>query len=65
MNQKISRTRTEFCLFAYLFIYLFSLFAIFWAAAAAYGDSQARDLIEAVAAGLHQSHSKVGLEPRL
>ena len=50
--------------FIYLFIYL-CLFAISWAAPAAYGGSQARGLIGAVATGLHQSHSNSGSEPRL
>ena len=31
----------------------------------AYGGSQARGLIRAVAAGLHHSHSNAGSEPRL
>ena len=44
---------------------LFCLFAISWAAPAAYGSSQARGPIGAVAAGLHQSHSNVGSEPSL
>ena len=48
----------------YLFIY-FCLFAFSWAAPMAYGGSQARGLIGAVAAYLHQSHSKVGSELRL
>ena len=48
----------------YLFIY-FCLFAISWAAPVAYGGSQARDLIGAAAAGLHQGHSNAGSEPRL
>ena len=47
------------------FIYLFCLFAISWAALAAYGGSQARGRIGAIAAGLRQSHSNVGSEPRL
>ena len=51
------------CLFVYLFI--FCLFAFSRAASAAYGDSQARGLIGAVATGLHQSHSNLGSEPRL
>jgi len=52
--------------FIYLFIYLFfCLFAISWAAPAAYGDSQARGRIGAVATGLRQSHSNAGSEPRL
>ena len=50
-------------LFIYLFI--FCLFAISWAAPAAYGGSQARGVIGAVAAGLCQSHSNAGSEPRL
>ena len=41
------------------------LFAISWAAPEAYGGSQARGLIGAVATGLRQSHSNVGSEPRL
>ena len=39
--------------------------AISWAAPAAYGGSQARGRIGAVATGLHQSHSNAGSEPRL
>ena len=46
--------------FIHLFIY-FCLFAISWAAPAAYGGSQARGLIGAVAAGLSNS----GSEPHL
>ena len=47
-----------------LFFY-FCHFAISWAALAAYGGSQARGLIGAVATGLRQSHSNVGSEPSL
>ena len=47
----------------FLFIYLF--IAISWAIPAAYGGSQARGLIRAVAASLCQSHSNVGSKPRL
>ena len=43
----------------------FGLFAISRATPVAYGGSQARGLIGAVAAGLHQSHSNVGSEPHL
>ena len=39
--------------------------AISWAAPAAYGGSQARGLIGAEAAGLHQGHSNAGSKPRL
>jgi len=41
------------------------VFVISWAAPAAYGDSQARGLIGAVAASLRQSHSNAGSEPPL
>ena len=42
------------------FIFYFYFFAISWAAAEAYGVSQARRLNEAVAASLHQSCSNAG-----
>ena len=45
------------------FFFVFLLFL--WAAPAAYGGSQARGLIGAVAASLHHSHSNSGSEPRL
>ena len=45
-----------------LFIYLFFLFR---AALGAYGSSQARGEVEAVAATLRQSHSNTRSEPRL
>ena len=47
------------------FFFFFCLFAISWAAPAAYGGSQARGRIGAVATGLRQSHSNAGSEPRL
>ena len=40
-------------------------FCLFRATLAAYGGSQARGLIGAVATGPHHSHSNVGSEPRL
>ena len=43
----------------YFFTYFF---AISRAASVAYGDSQARGRIRAVASGLHQSHSNAGSE---
>ena len=45
--------------FFFLFIYLF-VFCLFRASPTAHGGSQARGLIGAAAAGLHQSHSNVG-----
>ena len=47
------------------FFFFFFFFAISWAAAVAYGGSQARGLIRAVAASLRQSHSNARSEPRL
>ena len=48
-----------------IIIIIIGLFAISWATPMAYGGSQARDLIGAVAAGLRQSHSNMGSELRL
>ena len=53
-----------FLFFYFLFLFIY-FFAISWAASAAYGDSQARSLIGAVATGLYQSHSNAGSKPRL
>ena len=47
-----------------LFIYFF-VFGLFRAKPAAYGGSQARGPIRAVAVGLRQSHSKARSEPHL
>ena len=46
-------------------VFVFIFFAFSRAAPAAYGDSQARGLIRAAAAGLHQSHSNTGSELHL
>ena len=43
----------------------FFFFAFSRAVPMAYGGSQARGLIGAVAAGLHHNHSNAGSEPRL
>ena len=57
--------------FFFFFFFVFCLFvvvvvvAISWAAPAAYGGSQARGRIGAVATSLRQSHSNAGSEPRL
>ena len=51
------------CLFCFCFLFfVFCLFAISWAAPAAYGGSQARGLIGAVGIRLRQSHSNAGSE---
>ena len=47
------------------FIFIFCLFAFSRAAPAAYGSSQARGPIGAVATGLCHSHSNTGSEPSL
>ena len=47
----------------FFFFFFFFFFAFSWADPAAYGGSQARGHIGAVAASLHQSHSKVGSNP--
>ena len=55
-------TATHHFQFYFLF---FCLFAFSRAAPVAYGDSQARGPIRAVAASLRQSHSNRGSEPSL
>jgi len=62
MRQKGKRVLNLFSFFLFFF---FGLFAFSMTAHTAYGGSQARGLIGAVATGLHQSHSNAGSEPRL
>ena len=47
------------------YFFFFGLFAFSRVTPVAYGGSQARGPIGAVAAGLHQSHGNTGSEPRL
>ena len=47
------------------FFFFFCPFVFSWAVPEAYGGSQARGLIGAVAAGLHQGHSNARSEPCL
>ena len=54
--------RVFFCLFV---CFLFFVFAFSRATHVAYGGSQAKGLIRAVAAGLYHSHSNGGSKPRL
>ena len=51
--------------FVFFFFLGGGLFAISWAAPAAYGCSQARGPSRVVDTGLHQSHSNSGSEPYL
>ena len=60
-----SGTFLFFFVFFCLFLSFVVVVAISWAAPAAYGGSQARGRIGAVATGLRQSHSNAGSEPRL
>ena len=53
-----------FC-FVFFFVLFFCLFTFSMPAPEAYGGSQIRGLIGAVAAGLHHSHSNAGSELRL
>ena len=51
-----------FCFFLFLFfLFVFFLFLFFRATSVAYGRSQARDQIQATAAGLFHSHSNITL----
>jgi len=67
------RARGTLFFFLFVFVFFFCLLSLFvvvvvaisWAAPAAYGVSQARGPIGAIAAGLHQRHSNAGSEPRL
>ena len=52
-------------LMANRFFFFFGLFAISWATSAAYGGSQARGRIRAVAADLRHSHSNARSKLRL
>ena len=54
----------EKCLFGSS-VHFFFFFGLFRAAPVAYGGSQTRDLIGAVAASLHQSHSNARSEPHV
>ena len=66
MNIRITWIPWEIFYFYFFIIYLFiCLFAISWAALAAYGGSQARGRIGTIATRLRQSHSNVGSKPRL
>ena len=51
--------------FILFYLFIFCLFGISWATPTAYGGSQARGLIRAVATSLYQSHSNAGSKPCL
>ena len=58
---RCTHTYIRFFLFFFSFFF-FCLFAISWATPIAYGGSQARGPIGAVANGLYHSHSNTGSE---
>ena len=69
LSQWEDRVRLELtmligCSYKEGFVFVF-VFCLYRAAPAAYGGSQARGLIEATAAGLHQSHSNTRSKLRL
>ena len=61
LNSHSSVSLTYICSLSPHFIYLFV--CLFRATPAAHGGSQAKGWIRATVAGLHHSHSNVGLEP--
>ena len=52
-------------IFIFFFFSFFGLFAFSRATSTAYGESQARGQIGAIATGLHQSHTNAGSKPHL
>ena len=58
-------TKVSLALFLFFFFFFLFFFASSRAAPTAYGGSQARGQIGAVAAGLHHSHSHTRSEPCL
>ena len=64
-NQIMLRSFGLSSFFVVVVVVVVVIVAISWAAPAAYGGSQTRGRIGAVATGLRQSHSNVGSEPRL
>ena len=64
-REKWSASQVVLSLLQFYFFFFFCLFAFSRTTHAAYGGSQARGLIGAVDAGLRQSPSNAGSEPRL
>ena len=66
MTQEWTETQVSNLAYSLFFFFLaFWLFAFSRATPSAYGGSQARGRIRAIATSLHQSHSNVGSKPRL
>ena len=60
----LGRFNFPLILYIYFFIFIF-YFLLYRAASTAYGGSQARGLIGAIAASLRHSHSNARSQPRL
>ena len=65
MFSNILKQESSRLAFLFFFFLFFGLFAFSRAALVAYGNSQARGLIGAIATGLRQRHSNAGAEPLL
>ena len=65
MDGSLGLGDANYSIYFFLFIYFFGSFVFFRAAPAAYGGSQARGRIGAVAASLRHSHSNARSKPRL
>ena len=67
VSQSLISLMTLFNIYIYIFVFLsfVVVVAISWAAPVAYGGSQARGRIGAVATGLRQSHRHAGSKPPL
>ena len=65
VSEEINCAHTSRNVRKYIFFPFFFFFGLFRAAPVAYGGSQARGPIGAVAAGLHHSHSNSGSELHL
>ena len=61
MAEELQQRLYNFLFFFFLFFFVF----FFRAAPTAYGGSQARGLVLAIAAGLHHSHSNARSKPHL
>ena len=62
MDIPLYKYTNNHCVIHFIFYFIFCLFAFSRAAPPAYGGFQARGRNQAVAAGLHHSHSNLGSE---
>ena len=64
-QKTLDHIEKQFIFYLFIYYYYFCLLLFFRTTPVAYGGSQARGLIRAVAASQHHSHSDGGSEPRL